>query len=173
MLFTYLLRVRDVFNIDFFLLLLFFFYFHILFATVLLIFRFRNFVLCVGSRQTKNIFDLLSYFFVFFFRLLFFFFCQFCMNVAVAFPLGNSFIILFSVAIYSHANECSVRFTVFESTVICCEFFFFFFVESCLFSVELSCVCSHMFYNLQCRGRAVTNVVRTCGPTQLLYYKEQ
>ena len=45
----------------------------------------------------------------------FFFFCQFCMDVAVAFPLGNSFI----VAIYSHARECSV----FESTVICCEFF--------------------------------------------------
>ena len=51
------------------------------------------------------------------------FFCQFCMDVAVAFPLGNSFIILFSVAVYSHANESSVRFTVFESTVICCEFF--------------------------------------------------
>ena len=61
-------------------------------------------------------------------------------------------------------------FTVFESTVICCEFVF---VESCLFSVELSCVCYHMFYNLQCRGRAVTNVVRTCGLTPLLYYKEQ
>ena len=46
------------------------------------------------------------------------------MDVAVAFPLGNSFIIpFFSVAIHSHANECSVRFTVFESTVICCEFF--------------------------------------------------
>ena len=29
----------------------------------------------------------------------------------------------FSVAIYSHANECSVRFTVFESAMICCEFF--------------------------------------------------
>ena len=48
-----------------------------------------------------------------------------------------------------------------------------FFLESCLFSVELSCVCYLMFYNLQCRGRAVTNVVRTCGPTPLLYYKEQ
>ena len=46
-----------------------------------------------------------------------------------------------------------------------------FFLESYLFSVELSCVCYHMFYNLQCRGRAVTNVVRTCGPTPLLYYK--
>ena len=48
-----------------------------------------------------------------------------------------------------------------------------FFLESCLFSVELSCVCYLMFYNLQCKGRAVTNVVRTCGPTPLLYYKEQ
>ena len=48
-----------------------------------------------------------------------------------------------------------------------------FFLESCVFSVELSCVCYLMFYNLQCRGRAVTNVVRTCGPTPLLYYKEQ
>ena len=33
--------------------------------------------------------------------------------------------LLFSVAIYSHANECSLRFIVFESTMICCEFFFF------------------------------------------------
>ena len=101
MLFTHLLRVRDVFNIDVFVVIVFFgfVYLHILFATVLLTFRFRNFVLCVGSRQTKNLFDLLSYFFFFFFRLLyfffFFFFCQFCMDVAVAFPLGNSFIILF------------------------------------------------------------------------------
>ena len=87
------------------------------------------------------------------------------MDVAVAVP--SSF---FNVASYSHANECSGRFTVFESTVICREFFF---AESCLFSVELSCVCYHMFYNLQCRGRAVTNVVRTCGPIPLLYYKEQ
>ena len=46
-----------------FLLLLFFFYPHILFATVLLTFRFRNFVLGVGSRQTKDLFDFLSYFF--------------------------------------------------------------------------------------------------------------
>ena len=76
----------------------------------------------------------------------------------------------FNVSSYSHANECSGRFTVFESSVICCEFFF---VESCLFSVELSCVCYQMLYNLQCRGRAVTNVVRTCSPTPLLYYKEQ
>ena len=84
-----------------FLLLLFFFFFffffypHILFATVLLTFRFRNFVLGVGSRQTKDLFDFLSYFV--FFRLLyfFFFFLQFYMDVAVAFPLGNSFIILF------------------------------------------------------------------------------
>ena len=54
--------------------------------------------------------------------------------------------------------------------MICCELFF---VESCLFSVELSSVCYHMFYNLQCMGRAVTNVVRTYGPTPLLYFKEQ
>ena len=95
------------------------------------------------------------------------------MNIAVAFPLGNSFIIFFNVASYSHANECSGRFTVFESTVICCESFFFVVVESYLFSVELSYVCYHMFYNLQCRGRTVTNVVRTCGPTPLLYYGQQ
>ena len=120
MLFTHLLRVRDVFNIDIF--YCFFFYLHILFATVLLTFRFRNFVLCVGSRQTKNPFVLTCFPIFFFFRLLHFF-CQFCMDVAVAFPFGNSFIILFSVAIYSHANECSVRFTVFESTVICCQLF--------------------------------------------------
>ena len=121
MLFTHLFRVRDVFNIDVFVVIVFF-YLHILFATVLLTFRFRNFVLCVGSRQMKNLFDLLSCFF-FLSPPVFLFFCQFCMDVAVAFPLGNSFIILFSVAIYSHANECSVCFTVFESTVICCEFF--------------------------------------------------
>ena len=105
MLFTHLLRVRDVFNINIFIVFFFvFFYLHILFATVLLTFRFRNFVLCVGFRQTKNFFfffffffffcfDLLSY--LFFFRLLHFFFCQFCIDVAVAFPFRNSFIILF------------------------------------------------------------------------------
>ena len=120
MLSTHLLRVRDVFNIDVFVVNVFF-YLHILFATVLLTFRSRNFVLCVGSRQTKNLFDLFSYFFLS--PPVFFLFCQFYMDVAVAFPLGNSFIILFSVAIYSHANECSVRFTVFESAMICCEFF--------------------------------------------------
>ena len=107
MLFTHLLRVRDVFNIDVFVVIVFFFCLHILFATVLLTFRLLNFVLCVGSRQTKNLFDLLSYFFspsVFF--------CQFCMDVAVVFPLflletvSSSF---FSVAIYSHENECLVR----------------------------------------------------------------
>ena len=79
MLFTHLLRVRDVFNIDVFVVIVFFgfVYLHILFATVLLTFRFRNFVLCVGSRQTKNLFDLLSYFFFFFLSppvFLFFFF---------------------------------------------------------------------------------------------------
>ena len=77
-------------------------------------------MLDVGSRQTKDLFDFLSYFFSFACCILF---LQFCMDVAVAFPLGNSFIILFSVAIYLHANECSVRYTVFESTMICCEFF--------------------------------------------------
>ena len=84
MLFTHLLRVRDVFNIDVFVVIVFvivfflFFYFfcfvfhpHKLFATVLLTFRFRNSVLGVGSRQTKDLFDFLSYFF--FFRLLYFF----------------------------------------------------------------------------------------------------
>ena len=55
------------FNIDIFIV---FFYLHILFATVLLTFRFRNFVLSVGSQQTKNLFDLFSY--LFFFRLLHF-----------------------------------------------------------------------------------------------------
>ena len=54
----------------------------------------------------------------------------------------------FNVASYSHANECSGRYTVFETTVICCEFFF---VESCLLSVQLSCVYYLMFYNLHCR----------------------
>ena len=63
MLFTHLLRVCDVFNIDVFVVIVFF-YLHILFATVLLTFRSRNFVLCVGSRQTKNLFDLFSYFFL-------------------------------------------------------------------------------------------------------------
>ena len=53
----------DVFNIEVCVVIAFLFYLHILFATVLLTFRFRNFVLCVGSRQTKNLFDLLSYFF--------------------------------------------------------------------------------------------------------------
>ena len=59
MLFTHLLRVRDVFNIDVFVVIvfvivfccffcLFVFYPHILFATVLLTFRFRNF--CVRYR---------------------------------------------------------------------------------------------------------------------------
>ena len=47
------------------------------------------------------------------------------MDVAVAFPFGNSFNILFSVTIYSHANECSVCFIVFESTVTCCGFFLY------------------------------------------------
>ena len=116
-----------LFFIYFFLFLVFFFFFypHTLFATVLLTFRFRNFVLGVGSRQTKDLFDFLSFLFFFFSfaSCIFFFFLQFCMDVAVAFPLGNSFIILFSIAIYSHANECSVRYTVFESTMICCEFF--------------------------------------------------
>ena len=46
-----------------------------------------------------------------------------------------------------------------------------FFVESCLFSVDLSCICYYMFDNLQCKGRAITNVVGTCGPNSLLYYK--
>ena len=47
------------------------------------------------------------------------------MDVAVAFPLKKQFHHpFFKVASYSHANECSGRFTVFESTVICCEFFF-------------------------------------------------
>ena len=77
----------DVFNIDVFVVI--FFCPHILFVT----FRFRNFVLGVASRQTKDLFDFLSYFFflsppVFFF---FFFFLQFCMDVAVAFPLGKQF----------------------------------------------------------------------------------
>ena len=94
MLFTHLLRVRDVFNIDVFVVIVCFFFLHILFATVLLTFRFRNFVLCVGSRQAKNLFDLLSYSF---FLSPFVFFCQFCMDVAVVVPLGNSFIILFLV----------------------------------------------------------------------------
>ena len=85
------------------------------------------------------------------------------MDVAVVSPEQTVSTTFFNVASYSHANECSGRFTVFEFTVICCEFFF---VESCLFSVELSCVCYDMFYNLQCRGRAVTNVVRTCGLLQ-------
>ena len=56
MLFTHLLRVRDVFNIDVFVVIVFvivfffffFFYPHILFATVSLTFRFRNF--CVRCR---------------------------------------------------------------------------------------------------------------------------
>ena len=77
---------------------------------------------------------------------------------------------LVNVATYSHANECSERFYCFR--IYCDMLWVLFFVESCLFSVELSCVCYHMFYNLQCRGRAVTNV-RTCGPTPLPYYKEQ
>ena len=63
------------------------------------------------------------------------------MNIAVAFPLGNSFIIFFNVASYSHANECSGRFTVFESTVICCESFFFFFLLNHIYLV-LNC---HMY----------------------------
>ena len=46
------------------------------------------------------------------------------MDVAVAFPLKKQFHHpFFNVASYSHANECSERFTVFESTVMCCEFF--------------------------------------------------
>ena len=52
-----------VFVIVYFFLFVCFFYPHILFATVLLTFRFRNFVLGVGSRQTKDLFDFLSYFF--------------------------------------------------------------------------------------------------------------
>ena len=96
--------------------------------------------------------------------------CQLYLDVAVVFPLEKQFYHFFNVATHSSANECSGRFTVLESTVICCEFYF---VESCLFGAELSCVCYHMFYKLQCRGKAVTNVVRTCGPTPLLYYKEQ
>ena len=121
MLFTHLLRVRDVFNINIF--IVFFLPPHTV-CYCFTYFPFSKFcVMCRIPTDEENFFfcfDLLSY--LFFFRLLHFF-CQFCMDVAVAFPFGNSFIILFSVAIYSHANECSVRFTVFESTVICCEFF--------------------------------------------------
>ena len=68
---------RRFFNIDVFVVIVFFvvflcvFFPHILFATALLTFRFRNFVLGVGSRQTKDLLDFLSYFF--FFRLLYFF----------------------------------------------------------------------------------------------------
>ena len=110
----------DVFNIDVFVVI--FFCPHILFVT----FRFRNFVLGVASRQTKDLFDFLSYFFflsppVFFF---FFFFFAILYGCCCSFSswktVSPSF---FSVAIYSHANECSVRYTVFESTMICCEFF--------------------------------------------------
>ena len=130
MLFTHLLRVRDVFNINIFIVFFFFFFFFFFTSTYcLLLFYFLSVfeILCYvwdPDRRRKIFFfclDLLSYLY-FFFRLLHFF-CQFCMDVVVAFPFGNSFIILFSVAIYSHANECSIRFTVFESTVICCEFF--------------------------------------------------
>ena len=93
MLFTHLLRVRGVFNIDvfvvivflvffcFFFLFFFFFYPHTLFATVLLTFRFRNFVLGVGSRQTKDLFDFLSFFFFFSFASCIFFFFFFCNSV--------------------------------------------------------------------------------------------
>ena len=64
------------------------------------------------------------------------------------------------MASYLHVYECSGRFTVLECTVICGGFFF---VESCLFSVKLSCVCYHV----------VANVMETCGPSPLLYYEEQ
>ena len=84
MLFTHLLRARDVFNIYVFVVIVFFFFLflffvlffypHILFATVLLTFRFRNFVLGVGSRQTKDLFDFLSYFFSFASCIIYFFF---------------------------------------------------------------------------------------------------
>ena len=81
MLFTHLLRVRDVFNIDVFVVfvsVIVFFLFVCFFFTpiyCLLLFYllsvFEIFVLGVGSRQTKDLFDFLSYFF--FFRLLYFF----------------------------------------------------------------------------------------------------
>ena len=120
MLFTHLLRVRDVFNIDVFVVIVLFFLPPYTLCYCFTYFPSRNFVLFVGSRQTKNLFDLRFVIFLSFDSCIF---CQFCMDVAVAFPLGHSFIIRFSVAIYSHANECSVRFTVFESTMICCDFF--------------------------------------------------
>ena len=74
MLFTHLLRVRDDFNIDVFVVIVFvivFFFFVCLFFTpiyCLLLFYllsvFEIFVLGVGSRQTKDLFDFLPIFFL-------------------------------------------------------------------------------------------------------------
>ena len=49
------------------------------------------------------------------------------MDVAVAFPLETVLSSFFDEASDSLANKCSGCFTIFKSTVICCEFFFFFF----------------------------------------------
>lgn len=103
---------------------------------------FWNFVWCVGSRQSKNLF--LTCFPIFSPSV---FFVNSVWMVLKFFSLRNRFIIFYNVA-----TECFWRFTVLESTVMCCEFLF---VKSCLFSVDLPCIFYYMFHNLQCRERAV------------------